>query len=173
MQNHVYRIRKAFLIPFALTTAFMALLLAASFLYRGTPLERGLLTVLLLPTTFAFREALLRKVVVRNDGFSLHRMFRVKSFVWSDITHIGALSIRSKVYILLTTKKGFYIISNAYEGFSSLIRDFVEHLPSEDIEVEQEAKEQITNPTRNVSDPVAAWIAAVILAGLCIVKLTS
>jgi hypothetical protein len=98
---------------------------------------------------------------------------KTKELLWSDITHVGCLSLRSKVFILLTTKKGFHIVSNAYEPFAPLVRSIVNHLDTEKIEVEGEARMQMDKPTNNISDLVAVWVAAVVLSGIIYLKLTS
>jgi len=89
------------------------------------------------------------------------------------VTHVGCLILRSRVYLLLTTTRGFYILSNAYGRFSSLVGDLIAHLPSENIEVEEQARAQASRPTRNLSNAIAAWFAAAVLSGIVYLKLTS
>ncbi|MGZ6223144.1 MAG: hypothetical protein ACXWMW_10425 [Syntrophales bacterium] len=99
----------------------------------------------------------------------IRKFMRKKELRWEDITHIGALILRKRVYLLLTTVKGFYILSNSYEKFSTLVSDLVGRMDSE--KVEEEVRRQIEHPAKNMSDIVMTWFTAVILAGLIITKL--
>ncbi|HOK05596.1 MAG TPA: hypothetical protein PK836_02120 [Syntrophales bacterium] len=168
-----YTIRKSFLIPFGTAVFLLTVLTVTAFVTGASLVERAVLVVLLAPAAFVLREAVTRRVTVGEREISLHRLFRHKTLLWSDITHVGCLLLRGKAYILLTTKKGFHIISNAYEGFSDLVGDILSHLPSGEIEVEAEAKKQAEEPARNVSDVVAAWAAVVVLAGIIVIKWVS
>lgn len=173
MAERTYKIRKSFIIPFTLDVLLMGVLVSLVYLWKGSTLEKGVLTLFFIPLIFILREVLIRKVTITEENLSIHKYFRVKKLNWNDITHVGCLIIRSKVYILLTTKKGLQIISNAYERFPNLVQDIISHLPSPEIEVEKEARDQIENPVRNISDLIAAWIAAVILAAIIWVKIGS
>jgi hypothetical protein len=104
-----------------------------------------------------------------DQGIMIRKFMRKKELCWEDITHIGALILRKRVYILLTTVKGFYILSNAYEKFSSLAGDLVAHMDNE--KVEEEVRRQMEHPAKNMSDIIMTWITAVVLAGIIIIKL--
>lgn len=170
---NLYRIRKSFLIPLGLDTLLLLALLILSFLGKGSGIERAVLAVLFLVALFVLQEAVQRAIIVEDAAFRIKKFFKTKALAWTDLTHIGCLMLRSRVYILLTTKKGFYVISNAYDRFPQLIQDLIAHTPSEGIEVEESAKSQVTNPVRNVSDIIAVWFAAVVLAGIIGLKITS
>jgi len=99
----------------------------------------------------------------------IRKLMRKKELRWEDITHIGALILRKRVYLLLTTVKGFYILSNAYEKFSTLVGDLVGRMDNE--KVDEEVKRQMEHPARNLSDIVMTWFTAMVLAGIIIIKL--
>ncbi len=99
----------------------------------------------------------------------IRKFMRKKELRWEDITHIGAMVLRNRVYLLLTTVKGFYILSNAYERFSTLVGDLVGHMSAE--KVEEDVKRQIEHPARNIADIVMTWIVAMVLAGIIFIKL--
>lgn len=173
MPQKTYRIRKSFLLPLAVDVILLLALLILSCAVRGSALERAVLIVLFIVTLLVLSEAARRVIMIGEGGLKIAKFFRIKDLAWPDITHIGCLSVRSRVYILLTTTQGFYVISNAYDRFSEMIRDIIEHIPSESVEVEAEARGQIEHPTRNVSDLIAAWIAAAVLTGIIYLKLVS
>jgi hypothetical protein len=173
MPEAVYRIRRSFTIPLAIDVLLLFVPLVLSLAVKGSVTERIVLTIFFTGSLSILLEALSRKIVITDGGVLLKKFLKIKELLWSDITHVGCLSLRSKVYILLTTKKGFHILSNAYEPFSPLIRDIINHLDTEKIEVEAEARAQIDNPARNLSDLVAAWVAAVVLSGIIYLKFIS
>jgi hypothetical protein len=107
-------------------------------------------------------------VTVTDEGVTLRKLFRKKELTWGDITHVGHLILRKKVYILLTTVKGFQIVSNAYENFSGLVKDFCDHVDKE--QVEEGLRGQIENPIRDSANIVATWIAALVMLGIIVTK---
>jgi hypothetical protein len=104
-----------------------------------------------------------------DQGLMIRKFMRKKELRWEDITHIGALILRSRAYLLLTTVKGFYILSNAYEKFPHLVADLASHMDNE--KVEEEVKRQIEHPAKNMSDIIMTWFTAMVLAGIIIIKL--
>jgi hypothetical protein len=173
MPETVYRIRRSFTIPLAIDVVLLFALLGLSLAWKGSGTERIILTAFFAITLLIMIEAMNRKVIITEGGIVLKKLMKTKELLWSDITHVGSLSLRSKVFILLTTKKGFHILSNAYEPFASLVQNIVSHLDTEKIEVEEEARMQMDKPTKNISDLVAVWVAAVVLSGIIYLKLTS
>lgn len=173
MYEAVYRIRRSFIVPLGIDVLLLFVLLALSLTAKGSGTERIVLACFFIVSLLILIETANRKIVITAGGIALKKLMKIKDLLWSDITHVGCLSLRSKVYILLTTKKGFHILSNAYEPFAPLVRDVIDHLDTEKIEVETEARAQIDNPTNNLSDLIAAWVAAVVLAGIIYLKLIS
>jgi len=94
---------------------------------------------------------------------------RKKELRWEEITYIGALILRKRVYLLLTTVKGFYILSNSYENFPTLVSDLVGRMDNE--KVEEEVRKQIEHPAKNMSDIIMTWFTAVVLIGIIVAKL--
>ena len=57
-----------------------------------------------------------------------------RAFSWEEITRVGCLTLHRKVYLLLTTVKGFFIVSNAYGEFPTLVEEIVAHVDPERVE---------------------------------------
>jgi len=169
MVQHIYRIRKTFLIPLGLDVALLLILLLLSVLCKGTPTERLVLTAFFIPSTLIFLEAGSRRVTAGDQEIRIKKFLREKSFQWHEITHIGTLSMRKKIYFLLTTTKGFHVLSNAYKDYPELIRHLDQHLEKE--KIDEEVRVQMENPVANISDIVAAWFAAVVMVGLIMMRL--
>jgi hypothetical protein len=169
MYQNVYRIRRSFLVPFFVDFILLFFLLLLSYLQGGSNLERILLTAIFIPVLYVLLESSFRIVQTGDQGIMIRKFMRKKELRWEDITHIGALILRKRVYLLLTTVKGFYILSNAYEKFSALVSDLVSHMDNE--KVEEEVKRQMEHPAKNVSDIIMTWFTAMFLAGIIIIKL--
>jgi hypothetical protein len=169
MYQNVYRIRRSFLFPFFVDFILLFFLLLLSYFLGGSKLERILLTAIFIPVLYVLFESSFRMVQTGDHGIMIRKFMRKKEFRWADITHIGALILRKRVYLLLTTVKGFYILSNAYEKFSTLVSDLVGRMDSE--KVEEEVRRQIEHPAKNMSDIIMTWFTAVVLAGIIITRL--
>jgi len=168
MTQNIYKIRKALLIPFGTDVILLFVLLLISILWKGSTTERVVLIVLFVPSLYFFVEVLYRKVTITDGGMVIQKFLRRKDLFWEDITHVGYLIIRKKVYILLTTVKGFHIVSNAYENFSGLVKDICDH-SSKEI-VEEQLMGQIEHPVRDISNIISTWVAALVILGIIVTK---
>lgn len=171
MSGEVFKIRRALLIPFAINIALLFVLLCLSLFFKGSALERIVLTAVFVPTVALFMEAAGRMAVAGDQGLVIRKWLRKRELRWDDITHIGCLTIRRKVYLLLTTTKGFHILSNAYGRFPALVKSIVDRAGAD--KAEEEARRQIENPLENRSDPVSMWVAVVVIAAIIAVKILS
>ncbi|HVO65793.1 MAG TPA: hypothetical protein VMT12_04845 [Syntrophales bacterium] len=156
------------MVSFSVDFFLLLFLLAISFYQGGSHLEKTALVVIFLPVFCVFFESLSRKVLTGDQGIMIRKFLRNKELHWEEITHAGALILRKRVYLLLTTVKGFYILSNAYDRFSALASDVADHMDKE--KVEEEVRKQIDHPLRNISDIVMTWFTALILIGIIAVK---
>ncbi len=110
-----------------------------------------------------------RRIVVDDNRIVIWKFFRRRELAWPEITLAGGLTFKTKAYLLLTTTKGFHIISNSYENFPQLIRRISTSLAPERLEAE--ALADLEKPRFNLLPVVAAWMAAVIIAFLIYLKL--
>jgi hypothetical protein len=168
MNQQVFRIRNHFLVPLAIDVLLLLILLLLSVFYKGSSTERMVLAVIFVPAVLIFLESYSRRVTTDDNGIAIRKFLREKNFQWQEITHVGLLVMRSKAYFLLTTTKGFYVLSNAYEKHEEMIRHLSDHLDGE--KVDENVREQVAAPMRNLSDVVGAWIALIVLAGIIAVK---
>ncbi len=145
------------------------ILLMISLFRKSSPVESIVLTVILVPLALIVLESFLREVTIGDDGITIRKILRKRSFGWGDITDVGTVILRKKVYLVLTTTKGFHIISNAYEDFAALVKSIVDRVESE--KVEEPVKTLIGHPVRKFSDVVSAWVGAVVLLVIIYVKL--
>jgi len=159
------------MIPFTVDVVLLVLLFILSFIYRSLPFERIALVLILLPVIYAYLEAFFREVTVGPEGLLIKKFLRRKALSWEDISHVGLLVLGKKVYILLTTVKGFHILSNAYESYTSMLAELIGHLDKD--KVEQEVRMQIEHAVIYRSDIIGAWFAAAAISGIIFLKLLS
>lgn len=166
--SQVYKIKKTFMVPFIIAVALLLVLLALS-LFSGQPWEQILIAVLCVITLVIAIEAFEREFAVAENGLRIKKFFRIKQFTWAEITHMGVVIMRNKAYFLLTTTKGFYILSNLLQDHTSLIRYLADKLGEE--KVEAEVKNYLENPIERTSLIVFTWIALIIIIAIILTKL--
>ncbi len=157
----VYRIKKALVLPLALNAALVCVLLLLSLLKGGAAVESVVLALLLLPLALVALESLTRAVTISPGGLAIKKLLRRKTLGWGEITDVGAMVLRKKVYLVLTTTRGFHIISNAYESFTDLVKGIVHRVDPE--RIEEPVKALVENPVNKVSDVISAWVGVAFL----------
>jgi hypothetical protein len=167
-QRH-YTIRRAFLIVLGLDAFLLFSLFLLSLLMKGDRMEKLILTVFFLPAFVLFLECLLRRVTVVEEGLVIRKLGRAKALLWDEITRVGYLILHRKVYLLLTTVKGFFVISNAYDGFPRLVEQVVARVEPD--RVEQDVRLQAGRSLTGGANVVAAWVAAALMAVMILMKL--
>jgi hypothetical protein len=168
MSTKPFKIRRDLLIPFGIIAGLLTLLLILTLLGKGSTMERAFLAVLTIPTVTLFLEARNRRATMTDQGIAFKKFFRIKEILWVDINHVGCVIIRNKVYLLLTTTKGFFILSNAYEDFSALIRIILENVAPE--KVEEDVRAQGETPVKNRADLISLWFAVAVILGIILVR---
>jgi hypothetical protein len=168
MAQNVFKIKRAFLVPF-ITIVVLLLFLFLLSLFRGQMWEKIVLAVSFTSTLLIAIEATRRGIVVTDEGLEINKFFRTKEFVWTEITHLAVVDLRNKVYFLLTTTKGFYFFSNLLENHALLIRSLVDKLDNE--RVETEVKNYLDHPVERRSLIVMCWFAVLISTAFIILKL--
>jgi arsenate reductase-like glutaredoxin family protein len=134
-------------------------------------LEKFILAISFVITLFIAVESMKRKITVTNNGLKIEKFFRTKEFTWAELTQLGVVILRNKVYFILTTIKGFYFFSNLIENHALLIRAIVDKLDNERVEIE--IKNYLENPVEQSSLIVMCWFGVVIITAFIILKLLS
>ncbi len=167
--NRTYKVRKHFLVPFCIDVALLFILLVISFLTESTQTERIVLALVFLPLLLILLESASRETTIAETGITIKKFMRTKKLTWEDITNLDTMSVRKKVYLLLTTTRGFYILANSHENFTSMVRDIVDGVGRE--KVEERVHGMIAHPVKRLSDIMSSWIAAFILVGALFLKI--
>jgi hypothetical protein len=162
-------IRRAFLMVIGLDAFLLFCLFMVSLVKKENTMENLILMLFFLLTLVLFLECLLRRVTVVEEGLVIRKLGRNKALLWDEITRVGYLILHRKVYLLLTTVKGFFVISNAFEGFPRLVEDLVAHVEPD--RVEQDVRLQAGRSLKGVANIVAAWVAAALMTVMILMKL--
>lgn len=170
MTQTIFKIKKAFLIPFNAIVVLLFLLLLIS-LFKGQMLEKFILAVSFVITLFIDVEAMKRKITVTDKVLRIEKFFRTKEVTWEEITQLGVVSLRNKIYFILTTIKGFYFFSNLLENHALLIHTIADKLDNERVEIE--VKNYLENPIEQRSLIVICWLGVLISTAFIILKLLS
>jgi hypothetical protein len=169
MAERYYTIRRAFLMVLGLDAFLLLCLFSISLITKGDSMENLILMLFFLPALVLFLECLFRRVTVAEEGLAIRKLGRSKTLLWDEITRVGYLILRRKVYLLLTTVKGFFVISNAFEGFPRLVEEVVAHVEPD--RVEQDVRLQAGRSMKGVANIVAAWVAAALMMAMIVIKL--
>lgn len=167
--QRLYRIRNAFLVPLGLDVALLFSLLLMALL-NGDTAERLVFALFFFPAGYLFLECLRRQVTVAEGGLVIRKLWSEKAVSWDEITHVGGLTLHKKVYLLLTTVKGFFIVSNAFGGFPALAKEIAAHVGSE--RVEEEVRLQADRSVAGIAPVVSAWVAAAVMIGIILLKVS-
>lgn len=169
METHRYKIKLPFVIPFGLAVCLLLVLLVMSFFYRRSTAETVVLVVLLCASLPVLCEIFYRLVTTDVAGITIKKFLRSRTIPWETISQVGLVMVRRKSYLLLTTRKGFYILSNSYGDFIRLVRDITDHVPPD--RVDAEVRQQLEDPLINRGDVFSIWLAVILMIGLIIMKL--
>jgi hypothetical protein len=168
--QHLHRIKNALLIPLGLDVVLLFSLFLMALFLNGDTAERLVFALFFLPACYLFLECLRRRVTVAEGGLVIRKLWSEKTISWDEITHVGGLTLHKKVYLLLTTVKGFFIVSNAFEGFPALAEEIVAHVGLE--KVEEEVRLQSGRLVAGVAHIASAWIAAAAMIGIILLKVS-
>lgn len=157
------------LIPLGLDVVLLFGLLTTALLLNGERTETLVFAVFFVPALAIFLALCRRRVAVAEGGLVIRRVWGEKVLSWDEITHVGCLTLHRKIYLLLTTVKGFFILSSLLEGFPALAEEIVTHVGSE--RVEEECRPQAGRAVTGIAAIAPAWIAAVALTGIILLKL--
>jgi hypothetical protein len=165
MNENIYKIRKAFLIPLSSIVVLLLLLFVIVLFKHSQSWEIIVLAILFLISLSAGMYLAKKEIIVNDQGLKIKNIFRCKEFRWTEITHLAVVVLKKKVYFLLTTTKGFYIFSNLFENHTLLVRSLMDRLDEENVEVEVE--KYLDFPVERLALIVMSWVAvAVIIAAI-------
>lgn len=155
-------------VPLGIDAFLICVLFVFAMMPQGSTTEGVVFAVFFVPALYMFIESLIRRVTVDEGGIVIRKLFGEKRVSWEGIDHVGGLSVHKKVYLLLTTGNGFFIISNAYGEFSGLVEEIVSRVDR--TKVEEELLLQAGRSPSGIVHAALAWTAAVLMIGIIFIK---
>jgi len=171
MPGEIYKTRMAIVIPFSLAVITLFTLWVISLLTSPLPYERLVIGALFFVAFFFFLETFFRNFVISSEGLVIRKFFRSKKLKWEEITHLGLLVLDRKAFALLTTTKGFHILSNNLSNFSEILRRIKEGLGDE--KVDAQVASFIEHPLINNRPVRSAWLVVVITVAIIALRVYS
>jgi len=156
-------------IPVTISFVSLAVLLLRAWFFPALPGERGVVTAIFIVVAYLVLEVYSRRVSLGSHGIRISKLMRHRELGWNEITHLGALVMTTKVYLLLTTTKGFYILSNNYERFPDLLGHLVTYLDPE--RVGEEVNSLIDKQPQNSRPVRSAWLMTVVTMAIMVLRL--
>lgn len=169
MSREIYKIRRAIIVPLGIAVFFLFFLLFLSRLLKFLPGETFVLSVVFLFALYFFLEVFYRQVSIKEDGLEIKKFLRKKELAWNEITHLGCVVMTKKVYFLLTTTKGFCILSNNYEQFPDMLDHLIGRMDRE--RVEGEVLDLVRHPLKNNQPVRSAWFMVIIVLAVIALRL--
>jgi len=167
MQENIFKIRRAFLIPlWAMVVLFFALFVQSFFIGQlWEIIVSAIFFAVLLAITI---EASERAIIMTEDKLKIKKFFRQKEFDWEKVTNLGIVELGKKVYFLISAARGLYFFSNMTERHSELLGLLVKKIDEE--RVEPQVREYMERPVERLSLIVMSYVAALVIAAIIIMK---
>lgn len=169
MSSSIYKTRMGFLLPIFLDSLLLLVLLIISVFNRVFTAEPVILFLIFVLTLCIVFGSARRKTTIGDEGIRIRKLFKVKQLRWEDITNVDVMALHKKVYLLLTTTRGFHTLANSHGDFTSLVKDIVRYVDQE--KVEEGVQDVIEHPVKRISDIVSAWVALILLLGAIVLKI--
>ncbi len=167
--TRTFLIRRTFVVPMALVLFLTAVLLVVC-LVQGQAISKVIiLAVLIMPLVVLFVETAFRRVVVDQEGVTAFRPFRQRRVLFSDVTELDSVRVRSRVFMTLSAgPDDFLIISNSYQEFPALVEGLIAAIPEG--YVTEETQTLAKQPPLRHADVFTAWFAVVALVYVLIAQ---
>lgn len=154
--------------PLYIDLILVGVMLILSFFRRVTPAEPIVLSILTAIFGLVAFIFIRKSTYIDEEGVAVSSAFSRKRLLWEQITCVDAVRVGRKIYLLLTTTKGFIVIPNTYEKFYDLVRDVASRVDAG--RVERHVVEILDNPLHRVFDKVVAWGLALFFAVVIVLR---
>ena len=166
-----YKIKNSLKIPMAISI-LLSLPIVIDMLSTGFP-RSHIITVSILFVIFYLLaiNSLIRRVMLTEEGVSIRGLLGTKTMLLSEISTLDGVSFGTKQYLTISGNNKNFIIPNSFSGFNEIVGFFCAHLKEKTLG--DGAMQIQENPLVRRSDVIAAWITALILAVIVLVRVSS
>ncbi len=167
--TRTFIIRRTFVFPMALVIVLTAVLLVVCLVQGQAIAKVIILAGLIMPLVVLFVETAFRRLVVDQEGVTSFRPFRQRRVLFSDVTELETVRVRSRVFLTLVAgPDDFLIISNSYQDFPALVEGLIAAVPEGC--VTEETQQLAKKPPLRHADVFTVWFAVVALVYVLIAQ---
>ena len=167
--TRTFIIRRTFVFPMALVIVLTAVLLVVCLVQGQAIAKVIILAGLIMPLVVLFVETAFRRLVVDQEGVTAFRPFRQRRVLFSDVTELETVRVRSRVFMTLVAgPDDFLIISNSYQDFPALVEGLIAAVPEGC--VTEETQQLAKQPPLRHADVFTVWFAIVALVYVLIAQ---
>jgi hypothetical protein len=166
--DNVYKIKKSLKTPM-ITATLISIPVFADVIMRGFKLSTMIMVLGLMILFYILTlNNILRKVRISDTGITIRGILGIRRLPLENITMIDGMTMGSRQFATIATKKGSYLIPNSFDNFSSIISDL-------DI-IASEGKKgagliQLKgNIIMRRSDIAGAWITVILLLIILLIR---
>lgn len=166
--NRIYKIKKALKTPMILAT-LISIPIFADVIMRGFEITTLVMALSLMIIFYLLTlNNVLRKVRITDSQVSISGIFGPRHISTEEITLIDGMTMGSRQFITIATKKRNYLIPNSFEGFATIIDDLMSVLPKETHGGSLQVLKD--NIVVRRSDITGAWITVILLLIIVLVR---
>ena len=166
--NRIYKIKKALKAPMILAT-LISIPIFADVVMRGFKITTLVMALSLMVLFYLLTlNNLLRKVRITDSEVTISGIFGPRRIPTREITLIDGMTMGTRQFITIATKKRSYLIPNSFEGLAKIIDDLMSVSPQE---THGKALDFLKNNiVVRKSDIVGAWITVILLLIIILVR---
>ncbi len=153
----VFTIRRAFIWSLGVLLVLLGTLAVVCIIQEQPGIKIGVLGLIILVLGSLLGFSLSRRLVVSEDCVVLHRLGKIKTLRFCDMTAVESMTLRKRVFLTLCAGEDFIILSNAYGGFSMLVKLLLAKVPAQSISDDTHSM-AVAPPVRH-GDIVSCWLA--------------
>ncbi len=166
--DNVYKIKKSLKTPMIIAT-ILSIPVFADVVMKGHETSVLVMAVLLMVLFYLLTvNNILRKVHITDAEISLRGLTGTRRIPVQDIKLIDGMTMGTRQFVSISSKKRHHLIPNSYEDFSGIIED-VEKIAGEGV-LGQGIASLKENIIVRKSDVTGAWLAVIVLVIIIFVR---
>jgi hypothetical protein len=166
--DNVYKIKKSLKTPMIIAT-LISIPVFADVIMRGFKLSTMIMVLGLMILFYVLTlNNILRKVRITDSGVTIRGILGIRRIPIENITLIDGMTMGTRQFATVTTKKGNYLIPNSFENFQAIVSDL------EQIGREETIGKGLSLLKENIivrrSDITGAWITVILLLIILLIR---
>jgi len=166
--NNVYKVKKSLKTPMIIA-ALISIPVFADVIMMGFKLSTMIIVLGLMFLFYLLTiNNILRKIQITDSHISIRGLLGTRHIARENITFIDGMSMGSRQFASISSKKRNYLIPNSFENFPSILSDL------EEIAAEETKGKGLSALKENIvvrkSDIAGAWITVILLLIILVIR---